>query len=302
MKDLIIIGGGPAALSAGIYAARRCLDISLITKNFGGLVAEAGKIENYLGFKSILGIDLAKNFEEHLRDYDIEIIEDISAKKVYQKDSKVIVELSNNKIKEAKTVIIASGSKRKKLDIPGEDKLKHKGVTYCAICDGPLFQDQNIAVIGGSNSGIKSALYLSKIAKKVYLLEILEKLNGETILIKELEKTENIEILTKTKVTEIFGDKEVEGLKYKSIDENKEKELEVNGVAIEIGLEPNSDFADVKKDKIGKIKVNDKMQTSSDRIFAAGDVNDNGWDQIAVAVGQGCVAALEVEEIINKDL
>jgi len=299
MKDLLIVGGGPGALSAGVYAARRELDITLVTKEFGGHVAETDKVENYLGFNSIQGMDLAKKFENHLRDYDIDIQEDIEVEKLYQENSKVVAELNNSEKVEAKTAIVASGSDRIKLDVPGEEKFRNKGVTYCAVCDGPLFQDQNVAIIGGSNSGIKSALYLSKIAKKVYVIEVLDKLGGEKISIDELKQKDNVEIITKAKVKEIFGQEDVEGLKYED-ENNKEKSIDVEGVAIEIGLTPNSDFVKVDKGEKGEIKVDDKMKTSSNRIFAVGDINDKGWDQIAVAVGQGCNAALEVEEIINK--
>jgi NADH-dependent peroxiredoxin subunit F len=302
MKDVLIVGGGPAAMSAGVYAARRKLDIVLVTKEFGGHVSESDSIENYLGFKSISGMELAKKFEEHLREYEIEIIEDVSVEKVYQEGSKVIAELNNGKKIEAKTAIVASGSKRKKLNVPGEKEFQNKGLTYCAICDGPLFQGQNVAVVGGSNSGLKSALYLSKIAKKVYLLEFLEKIGGEQIMLDELKQKENVEIITKAKVIEIFGKKDVQGLKYEDLRKGKEKQIGVEGIAIEIGLNPNSGFVDVEKDKKGKIKVDDKMRTSSNRIFAVGDVNDKGWDQIAVAVGQGCNAALEIEKVImNHD-
>ncbi len=301
MKDLLIVGGGPAALSAAVYAARRKLDIVLVAKSFGGHVSETDIVENYLGFKSILGIDLANKFEEHAKEYDMEILEDIVVKKLYQKDSKVVAELDNGKKIEAKTAIVASGSERKRLNVKGEEKFINKGITYCAICDGPLFQDQDVAVIGGSNCGIRSALYLSKIAKKVYVIEFLDKLNGEKIMVDELQKKKNVEIITKSKVIEVFGNKDVEGLKYQDLNTKQEKQIKVQGIAVEIGLKPISDFVDVKKNKIGKIEVNDKMQTSSDRIFAAGDVNNRGWDQIAVAVGQGCDAALEIEEFLNNN-
>ncbi|MFW6283571.1 MAG: NAD(P)/FAD-dependent oxidoreductase [Minisyncoccales bacterium] len=301
MKDLLIVGGGPAAASAGIYAARRGLSISLITKSFGGHVSETDKIENYPGFSSVSGMELAKNFENHLKNYKVEIFEDTEVKKLFQKNSKVIAELENGKKIESKAAIVASGSERKMLNIPGEEKFRNNGVTYCAICDGPVFQDEEIAVIGGSNSGVKAALYLSKIAKKVYLIEFLDRLNGEKVSINELEKKKNVEIITSAETKEFFGDKELEGLKYKDLKSNKEKKINVKGAAIEIGLNPNSDFINVKKDKNGRIKVDDKMKTSSERIFAAGDVNNKGWDQIVVAASQGCIAALESEEIINKN-
>ena len=298
MKDLIIVGGGPAALSAAVYAARRDLDIALVADELGGHPKETDKIENYLGFKSIKGFELAEKFEEHLKDYNIEIVED-KVKNVYREGDKVIHELEEGDKMGSKTSIIASGSKRKKLSVPGEKELRNKGLTYCAICDGPLFQNQNVAVIGGSNSGIKAARYLRKKEKKVYILEVLEKLNGESITIEEIKNKSNIEIITKAKTTRILGNKSVKGLKYKDLEEGSEKEIGVEGIAIEIGIEPNSQMVKVEKNERGQIKVDNEMRTSSNRIFAAGDVTDKGWEQIAVAVGQGCIAALEADKTIS---
>jgi len=285
-------------MSAGIYAARRKLDLKIISKDFGGYVKETEKIENYLGFNSISGLELAKKFEDHLRSYDLDILEDAEVKKVYEKDSIVMIELENGKSFKSKTAIIAAGSKRRKLDVPGEKEFLNKGVTYCAICDGPIFQDQEVAVIGGGYSGTQSALYLSKIAKKVYLLELEENLRGEKIVIDKLKENKNIEIITKSKVTEIIGKNSVEGLRYLDLKNNKEKQLKVSGISIEIGMIPNSYIADVKKNKEGYIQVDENMKTSNNRIFAVGDINDKGPEQIAVAVGQGCIAALEAEKTI----
>jgi thioredoxin-disulfide reductase len=294
MKDIIIVGGGPGALSAGVYAARRKLDILLIAEDIGGYVATTEKVENYLGFESIGGLDLAKNFENHLKSYGIEIKED-KVLNVKQDGSKVIVELENE-VLEAKTAIVATGCRKKRLGVKGEDLFLNKGVTYCSVCDGLLFQDQNVAVIGGSNSGLKSALYLSKVAKKVYLVEIEDKLRGENILIDELNSKSNVEVITSAKITEIFGKNDVEGLKYES--NGEEKTLAVQGISVEIGIIPNSEGVDVEKNSFGQIVVNDKMQTSSERIFSAGDVNDKGPEQIVIAVAQGCIAALEIDKFL----
>lgn len=301
MKDVVIIGGGPASMSAGIYAARKKLKVVVIAKDFGGYVKETDKIENYLGFESIQGIELAKKFESHLRSYDLEILEDTEVKNVYQKKSEVFTELENRKTIKSKTAIIAAGSKRKKLGIPGEKKFLNKGVTYCTVCDGPLFKNKKVAVIGGGNSGIESAIYLSKITKEVYLIEREKELFGDKILIEKLKKCKNVKLIHSSEPKEIFGEKEVEELIYKELKTNKEKSLEVSGIFIEVGIEPNSSIAKVKKDKEDYIKVDENMKTSSDRIFAVGDINNKGPKQIAIAVGQGCIAALEVDKIVSRD-
>ncbi|MBW6442363.1 FAD-dependent oxidoreductase [Patescibacteria group bacterium] len=300
MRDLIIIGGGPGGLCAGVYSARRKLDTLLITEELGGYVSKTDKIENYLGFKSISGPELAKKFIEHLRSYKVEVMEDMLVKRVYQKGSKVIVNLENGDSVEAKIAIVAAGGGRKKLNIPGEDKFTKKGITYCTICDGPLFKGQDVAIIGGGSSGIRSALYLSKIAKKIYLLEVEDKLKGEDVLVDELKKLQNVTIITKAKTLEIFGGKSVEGLRYIDLGTKKENELKVKGISVELGIGPHSEIVNVKKDKRGHIKVDGKMRTSRNRIFAIGDINDKGPEQIAVAIGQGCIAALEADKIINS--
>lgn len=300
MKELIIVGGGPSAMSAGVYAARMKRDVGLVTKQFGGHLTQTDVIENYLGFDNISGPELAEKFEEHLRCYDIEINEDTSAKKVYQKENTVYLELNNGEVIEAKAAIIATGSRRKKLNVAGEEEFLNRGVTYCAVCDGPLFQDESIAIIGGSYAGTKAAHYMSRIANKVYLLEIENEVGGERITLEKLKNAENVEIITNAKTKEIYGSDCVEGLKYIDLKSNSEKDLKVNGVSIEIGITANSDIVEAEKNSHGQIKVNDIMQTSSNRIFAVGDVNDKGPEQVAVAVGQGCTAALEVDKIISS--
>ena len=296
MKDLIIIGGGPGAMSAGVYAARMKLDITLVTKSFDGQITKTDKIENYLGFQSITGLGLNKNFEEHLRSYDIEIIEDNFVKRVYEKDDLVFSELDDGKILKSKTAIIAVGCKRKKLGVSGDREFENKGVTYCAVCDGPVFHNQDVAVVGGSYSGTKTALYLSKIAKKVYIIEIDDELKGEKILIDEIKKTRNIQTITNAKITEIYGNDFVEGLKYIDLKTDKSKDIKIEGISIEIGVIPNSNIVNVKKNKEGEIKVDENMRTSSKRIFAVGDANDKGPKQVIVAAAQGCIAALRISE------
>ena len=297
MKDLTIIGGGPAAITAAIYAARAKMTITLVTQDLGGYIAKTDKIENYPGFKTITGIELTKKLEEHLKEYNIEIIEDEKVKTVNEENGEVITTLENGEIIKSKTAIIATGSKRKKLGIKGEAEYTNKGITYCAVCDGTAFQDQEVAVIGGSYAGTKSAMYLSKIAKKVYIIEIQKELQGEDLLIDAVKKTKNIEIITQAKTLEICGKEYVEGIIYEK--NNEQKKLEVQGITIEIGLEPNSEITNVKKDENGHIIVDENMRTKSSKIFAAGDVNNKGKEQIIIAAAQGCIAALKAKEEIK---
>ena len=297
MNDLTIIGGGPAAITAAIYAARAKMTITLVTQDIGGYIAKTDKIENYPGFKNITGIELTKKLEEHLKEYNIEIIEDEKVKTVNEENGEVITTLENGEIIKSKTAIIATGSKRKKLGIKGEAEYTNKGITYCAVCDGTAFQNQNVAVIGGSYAGTKSAMYLSKIAKKVYILEIQKELQGEDLLIDAVKKTKNIEIITQAKTLEIYGKEYVEGIIYEK--NNEQKKLAVKGITIEIGLEPNSEITNVKKDENGHIIVDENMRTTSSKIFAAGDVNNKGKEQIIIAAAQGCIAALKAKEEIK---
>lgn len=294
MKDLIIIGGGPSAITAAIYAARAKMSTLLIAKDLGGYITKTDKIENYTGFKCVSGLELFSSFEEHLKSYDVEIVEDEFVKRVFQKDDVVFVELDNGKIFNSKTAIVATGSERKKLGIPGEDEFLNKGVTYCAVCDGSLFQGQVVAVIGGGYAGTKSALYLSKIAKKVFIIELESDLSGEDLLIEQVKGTKNIEVILGAKTLEIFGDDFVKGLFYEK--DGEKVKLGVDGISIEIGLVPNSGIIDVKKDSNGCIIVDKDMRTSSSKIFAAGDVNNVGPEQIVVAAAQGCIAALRAKE------
>lgn len=297
MKDLIIIGGGPAAITAAIYAARAKMTITLVTEELGGYITKTDKIENYPGFKTITGLELNNALEEHLKSYDVEIIEDERVKTVKQENNEVITELENGQIIKSRTAIIATGSKRKKLGIPGEEEYENKGVTYCAVCDGPIFQNQDVAVIGGSYAGTKSAKYLSKIAKKVYLIELENELRGEDLLIEQIKEIENIEIITGAKTTQIHGDEFVKGITY---EKNSEiKKINVQGITIEIGLVPNSELVEVEKNEKGHIIVDDDMRTSSNKIFAAGDVTNKGPEQIIVAAAQGCIAALKAKEEIK---
>lgn len=298
IHDLIIIGAGPAGITAAVYASRNKLDTLLVTEDIGGQAAWSGDIENYTGYQFITGVELAGKFEEHMKKYATEVKENEPVLKMWKEGEKVCIETLKN-IYFAKTAIIASGKKSKELEVPGEREFKNKGLTYCAICDGPLFEGKDVAVIGGGNSALDAGLQLIKIAKKVYMLNITAELGGDAIMREKLMKADNFFIINSAEVTEIFGEKLVKGLKYKK--QSSQNELLVQGVFVEIGLIPNSEFIkDVDKNKYGEIVVNCRTETSVPGIFAAGDVTDVPEKQIIIAAGEGAKAALEVFRFLSK--
>ncbi|MBU2100858.1 FAD-dependent oxidoreductase [Candidatus Micrarchaeota archaeon] len=208
MKDLIIVGGSAAGVTAGIYSVRSGLKTMLIAENFGGQLLLTEKVENFTGFKSIPSFDLAMKFREHLTSYkEAEVIEGIKVLKIEKTGKTFKVKTEDKKEFEARAVIIATGKRPKKLTVKGAKELENKGIHYCAVCDGPLYKDKIVAVIGGGYSGIEEALYLSNVAKKVFVLESGEKLGGEEITRKQVLEKENIEILTEVHLTEVKGKK-----------------------------------------------------------------------------------------------
>lgn len=298
MYELIIIGAGPAGMAAAVYAARQKLNFIVISENVGGQAIWSADVENYIGYQVISGQELSNKFYEHIKQYNVGLKQGERVKDIRQKGREFVIE-TNKDSYEAKTVVITSGKKPRKLNVPGEDEYKGKGVTYCATCDGPLFQGKDVAVLGGGNAGVDAALQMSKIAKKVYLIEKTGKLKAERIASEKCELSENIEILLRTDIKEIFGKDFVEGIKIKNKDE--EKEIELQGIFVEIGSIPSVDFAKtVKKNEANEIIVNNKNETNIPGLFAAGDVTDVPEKQIIVAAGEGAKAALSAFKYISK--
>jgi len=290
MYDLIIIGAGPAGITASVYAARKKMKLLVITKDIGGQAAISGDIENYTGYQFITGPELAVKFEEHMRKYDIELKEAAEVIELKKKDNTVWVKTKKNEYI-AKTAIIASGKRSRELNVPGEKEFKNKGLTYCATCDGPLFAGKDVAVIGGGNSALDAALQLMKIAKHIYLINITSSLTGDAIMQEKIKESKNISVLNNTRVTAILGDRFVSGVKIKT--QEKQETLSVQGVFVEIGLIPNSDFAkELERNEYGEIKVDSYNRTNIEGIFAAGDVTDVPEKQIVIAAGEGSKAAL----------
>jgi len=302
MLDLIIIGGSAAATTAGIYAARRGLKFKIISKDFGGEVATSGEIGNWPGDGMTDGIALAEKFKKHLESYKVDMVDGIEVESVQrQKDSTFVVKTKDNKDYSARTVIVTTGVHPRSLSVPGEKEFRNKGVSYCTTCDGPLFKDKVAVTIGGGNSALESALMLADIAKKVYVINKNFQFKGDEVLIENLKKKQNAEIIYGAKTKEIIGDKFVTSIKYDD-SEGKGQELSVEGVFVHIGMVPNSGIVsdDVTKNQFGEIAVNANCETSVPGLYAAGDVTDVLFKQIVIAAGQGCIAALSAVQYLNR--
>jgi len=302
MYDVIIIGGGPAAISAGIYAARKKVKTLIVTKDWGGQMASAPEIRNYPGFDSITGVDLNNKFVEHLKKNEIEIKEGEEVREVGLTDKKIVEVKTKDNTYQGKVLIMTTGRVAKKLGVPGEEKFFGKGVTYCATCDAPLFQDKKVAVIGGANAGLATAKELTAYASKIYILEAGKQLKADKILQDEIKKIDKIEVITNAKVSEIKGDKFVTGLVYSNGTEGKDKELAIQGVFLAIGSLANSSFMKnlVELNEQGEIKIDERNSTSQPNIFAAGDTTNVSHKQIVIAAGEGAKAALNAYDYLNK--
>ena len=311
MYDLIIIGGSAAGSSAAIYCARRKLNFKIVALDTGGEVALSGEVGNWPGILSIQGFELAQKFTEHVKSYGVEIDEGWKIEKITPVKKHYLLTAANGsgetKEIETKSVIIATGIHPRHLSVPGEKELYQKGVTYCTVCDGPLFKNKTTVTIGSGNSALESALMMAGIAKKVYVLSKFPNTpeqgggfpKGEAILIEKVKSMPNVEIIYEAATTAIVGEGRVSGIKYKT-NNGREQELVVEGIMVHIGQIPNSQFAEkVKKNKTGEIMIDEKCRTSRRGIFAAGDVTDVAYKQIGIADGQGIIAAIATIEYIN---
>jgi len=290
MYDLIIVGAGPAGITAAVYAARKRMNLLVISQDIGGQTALSGDIENYTGYQFVSGIDLTAKFEEHMKKYGIQTKEPETVLEVKKEKDVVSVKTDKGNY-EARTAIIASGKKSKELSVPGEAEFKNKGLTYCATCDGPIFSGKDVAVIGGGNSGLDAATGLIKIAHHIYLINIAPEITGDALMQEKIKASDKVTILNDTQVLAVLGEKLVTGIKIKT--KEKESTLSAQGIFVEIGLVPNSDFAHgIDKNEYGEIKVDSHNRTNVSGIFAAGDVTDVPEKQIIVAAGEGAKATL----------
>jgi len=302
MFDVVIIGGGPAAVGAAVYAARKKLKTVLVAKEFGGQSAVSSSIENWIGEEAISGFDLAQKLERHLRaQKGIEIISGELVTKVSEISGGFKVETDQGKTLETKTVVLASGSRRRRLGIPGEAKFEGKGVVFCATCDAPLFQDKTVAVVGGGNAGLESVVDLSSYAKKIYLIVRGDILKGDQITQDEVKGNAKVEIIYGALPEEVLGDQFVVGLRYKNKTYGEAKDLAVDGVFVEIGAVPNSEIVKglVEMNQSNEVIIDHKTgATSKPGIFAAGDVTDEIYKQNNISVGDAVKAALSAYNYI----
>jgi len=307
--DLIIIGGSVAATTAGIYAARRGLNFKIISKDFGGEVATSGEIGNWPGDGMTDGIALAEKFKKHLESYKVDMEDGVEVESIVKREDNTFlvrtVRTETGQKYLAKTIIITTGVHPRPLNVPGEQEFRNKGVSYCTTCDGPLFSGKIVATIGGGNSALESGLMLADIASNIYVINKNPEFKGDRILIDNLKKKQNVEIIYNASTAEIVGDKFVTGLKYKDnspAGEGKEKELKIDGIFIHIGMVPNSGIVpkEVEKNQFGEIIVNTNCETNVPGLYAAGDVTDVPFKQIVIAAGQGCIAALSAVQYLNK--
>lgn len=301
MYELIITDAGPAGMTAAVYAARKKLSALLISYDMGGQVLWTAGVENYMGYQFIEGRELMQKFEEPVRQFPLDIKTGERVSSLSQTNEGFEVRTDKGGIYEAKAAIIATGKRPRQLNVPGEEKLKGRGVTYCAICDGPLFAGENVAVIGGGNSALEAAEDMVKIAEHVYLVS-LTPLTGDQILIDKVTGASNLTMFLEHEVLEIKGEGRVEGIKIRDLKSKQEKELDVGGIFIEIGLIPNSEpfKGIVRLNRFGEIEVNCANETGVTGLFAAGDVTNVPEKQIVVAAGEGAKAALKAHRYLQR--
>ena len=296
--DLIIIGAGPAGITAAVYAARKKMSVLVLSQDIGGQAAWSGDIENYTGYQFITGPELAMKFEDHMRKYNIELKEGENVVELKKLVDTALVKTGKAEYR-AKVVIVASGKRSLELKVPGEKEFRNRGLTYCATCDGPLFSGKDVAIIGGGNSALDAALQMVKIAKKIYIVNNTPRLGGEPVMREKVEKDPIVTVFNESRVTAVLGDKMVSAIRISA--NGKEETLNVQGVFVEIGLTPNSDFAkELAKNELGEIKVNSRNETNIPGIFAAGDVTDVPEKQIIIAAGEGSKACLSAFRYLSE--
>ena len=297
MYDIIIIGSGPAGLSAAIYAQRACLDTIVIEKNgiSGGQVLNTWEVDNYPGFPGVTGFELSRQFREHANKLGARVVQ----------DEVVQVELSGNVKKvvceeetyEARCVILASGAHHRTLEVPGEEELRGAGVSYCATCDGAFFRGRTVAVVGGGDAALEDAIFLARMCEKVYIVHRRDKLRGAKRLQERLQALENIEFVWNSETVAIEGDAQVEALRLRQTKTGEERRLDVEGVFIAVGIAPKSELyaGQLELDEQGYIRADESGQTSVPGVFAAGDVRTKALRQILTAASDGanCVASAE---------
>jgi len=294
LYDFIIIGAGPAGMTAAVYAARKKLDTLVISKDIGGQPLLTSGIENYMGYQYVTGPELMRKFEEQVKQFPVALLTDEKVAKLTTGDKGFIISTTTDKKFRSRSVIIASGKRPRPLNVPGEKELTGRGISYCATCDAPLFGEMDVAVTGGGNSALTAVIDLLKYARRIYLIDVMPTLTADLTLIERAKESDKVEFYPEHLVKEIRGTDRVENIVISSKNGGEDKTLSVSGVLVEIGLIPNSEFAKglVKLNHLQEIVVDCECKTSVEGIFAAGDVTNVPEKQIIVAAGEGAKAAL----------
>lgn len=300
--DVLVIGGGPAGASSAIYSARKGIRTGIVAERFGGQLHDTLGIENFISVNYTEGPKLAASLEEHVKHYNVDIMSSQRVKGI-QKKELLEVELDNGAILKSKTVIISTGARWRNVGVPGEVELKTKGVAYCPHCDGPLFAGKDVAVIGGGNSGVEAAIDLAGIVRNVTVLEFMPELKADAVLQKRLYSLPNVTVLTNVQTKEITGKEKVDGLTYIKRDTGSEKHIDLQGVFVQIGLIPNTEWLGdfIERNRMGEIIVNRYGATNVPGIFAAGDCTDSPYKQIIISMGSGATAALSAFDYIIRN-
>ncbi|MFJ7952873.1 alkyl hydroperoxide reductase subunit F [Lysinibacillus sp. NPDC096418] len=291
--DVLVVGGGPAGASAAIYAARKGIRTGIVAERFGGQILDTTSIENFISVKRTEGPKLAASLEEHVKEYDVDVMNIQRAKRLEKKDL-IEIELENGAVLKSKSVILSTGARWRNIGVPGEAEFRNKGVAYCPHCDGPLFAGKDVAVIGGGNSGVEAAIDLAGIVNHVTVLEYGDQLRADSVLQERLYSLPNVTVLKNAQTKEITGTDSVNGITYIERETGDEKHVQLAGVFIQIGLVPNTDWLGeaVERNKAGEIVVDKRGATNVPGVFAAGDCTDSAFKQIIISMGSGASAAL----------
>jgi len=300
--DIVIVGGGPAAMSAAVYAARKMLNCAVITRDFGGQVLETSEIENWLGFQSINARDLVASFVEHVNDFDMAMASNMGVAAITKEDDIFRIEAEDGNVYSARAVILATGKRHRPLDIPGEKELVGRGVAYCATCDAPLFRDKEVVVVGGGNSAFTTAVDLLKVGAGVIMVNFIEGWQADEALQERVRRAENAQLFDYHQVVRIEGKTSVEVVVIQERETGHEKLLKAEGVFVEIGLLPNS--ASVKNlvalNDLGEVIIDCSCRTDVEGFFGAGDVTTVPHKQIIISAGEGAKAALSAYDYLMK--
>lgn len=291
--DVLVVGGGPSGASAAIYAARKGIRTGIVAERFGGQILDTIGIENFISVKYTEGPKLAASLEEHVKEYDIDIMNLQRAKRLEKKNF-IEIELENGAVLKSKTVILTTGARWRNIGVPGEAEFKNKGVAYCPHCDGPLFAGKDVAVIGGGNSGIEAAIDLAGIVRNVTVIEFNQELKADSVLKERLYSLPNVTVIKNAQTKDITGTDKVNGITYVDRETGNEHHIEIQGVFVQIGLAPNTDWLGetVERTRIGEIVVDNHGATNIPGVFAAGDCTNSPYKQIIISMGSGANASL----------